>query len=143
MPCKRFKGAKIQISGHQSCQIVKRTSKYSKWISSPDDIVLLMTFLSEVRVEITPVSKGFTINGAIASQVVKKFKLTKLKPSNSPEIVSLVSPSLKSAEKILVKVDESWESAVDKVADSINYSHSFARRNTSRLVNLAKMIFFN
>lgn len=145
LPSKRFQGAKIQISGHDSYKLDKNDSNYSQWISSASGYVLSVTSLpsQEVTIEISPGSQGFIINGSIASQGIRKPDLTKLSGVQNTQIISILSPTLESAEKILERVDESWDNAVDRVAGSINHSRSLARKGASKIVTLAKLILFH
>ena len=142
-PSKRFKGASIKISGHDLCKLDKNDSKYSKWISSSIEYVLVVTSLpsQQVNIDISPSSQGFIINGSIVSLDIQKPDLET--GSQHYQIASRLSPTLKNAEKILEKVDESWDNAVCKVASSINHSRSIAKKVASKIVILAKLILFH
>ena len=135
----------MHISGHDSCKVVKNNPSYSKWISSATEYVVVVTFkaLKQVEIEVSPSYQGFTINGTSVSQGNEKSHLSKLSTAQNPEIVSIISPTLESAGKILQKVDSSWDTAVDKVANSINVSRNYARNNASRLITLAKIVLFH
>jgi predicted ABC-class ATPase len=74
---------------------VKNSSKYAKWSSSPDDNILLVTLSNQVKVEISPDTQGFSINGTMIS-----YKSHTSSPS------TLISPTLK-MQKNSAKVDES------------------------------------
>jgi hypothetical protein len=145
LPSKRFLGAKIEISGHDSCKLEKNDSKYSQLISSAIDYILVVAISpsKDVTIDISPESQGFIINGSIVSQGTQRPSRINVFPGDSPQAISLLSPTLKSAEKILEKVDESWDRAVDTVAGSINQSHALARQGASKLLSFAKIIFFH
>lgn len=142
LPSKRFKGAKIEVSGSDSCKLDENNSKYSKMISSAIEYILVVTILpsKQVDIHISPQPQGFIINKSIASQGAQKLKVS---TGESIKVVSLLSPTLESAELMLEKVDKSWDCVVDTVAGSINQSTNYVRRGAFKMVNLAKIILFH